>query len=468
MKTMYKGIIAVILLAALLVGIFALPGCSGAQPQPTIPLTTAETTTAAATTETTVGAEEQETTEETTVSVPETIIPTEPATEPAVPTTGPSGSGECAHKWGDWTTEKAAACTADGSKTRTCSVCSRKQQETIPASGHSYGSWLVQKDADCEADGLKSRSCSVCGEAQQETIPTTGHAWDEGKVTTQPTNCSDKGECVYTCTVCGNTKTTQIEGNHSFGSWQYEEYTYKDYNPDGSYYNTISHRKMRTCTKCGHVERDNTPDHHCERGSDNHKVTIVSEPICSTKGIKRSTCTICGWYTEFEYGTPNHTWTEETKHLTDYTEYTNELDAIIHTCTNCGTQYVSFVYGKGYKDNYKYRIPLGVFQGSAYVGTGYAAGMPDNSVDEILAHPTWQMVCRDYKFDADGYVMQFTVYWHGQTGHRYSQVIHCGEGELEAWFEECGCYPSSGWDAVRFLSLAPQGGFILPYKIHYM
>lgn len=475
MKTTLKILLVVLLVAAVLLGI--LFGCPKAEPEDTTPDSTAETTAATDGTVSTTGiTEPTDVTEiptsdpadnETLSSTEPTVPETEPTTEPSTPATEPSTEpptaatepSMCAHKFGSWTTTKAATCTANGTKTRTCSNCKQAETETIKATGHSYGSWSTTKNPTCDANGTKTRKCSKCGNAETQTIPATGHNWDEGKITTKPTNCSDMGVCTYTCLTCGKTKMTQVKGEHSFGSWKYEAYTYKDYNPDGSYYNTVSHRKVRSCTKCGYVEYGNTPDHHCERGSDNHKVTIVSEPTCSKKGVKRSTCTICGWSTEFEYGeTGNaHDWKKETKRLTEYTQYTDELDAEISTCKLCGAQNVYYKWGKGMTDYYRYRTAIAINSGTAYAGRGAT------KVD-WLSHPTWQTVYRDIAYDSDGYVKQFTVYWHNKEGKRYSQVIHCGKGEMEAWFAEFGIEP---YATPTCWQLKVQGGFIVPYKVSF-
>lgn len=361
------------------------------------------------------------------------------------------------HKFGSWTTTKAATCTANGTKTRTCSNCKQAETETIKATGHSYGSWSTTKNPTCDANGTKTRKCSKCGNAETQTIPATGHNWDEGKMTTKPTNCSDMGVCTYTCLTCGKTKMTQVKGEHSFGSWKYEEYTYKVQHSNGV--ETVkSHRKVRSCTKCGYVEYGNTPDHHCYKGADTHKVTIVSEPTCSKRGVKRSTCTVCGWSTEFEYGdTGNaHDWKKETKRLTEYTEYTNELDAVISTCKLCGKQTVSYKWGEGSTDYHRYRIPIHINKGTAY-------GVVADGETDWLSHPTWQTVRRGHVYDSDGYIKQFTVHWYDKSGNRYSQVIHCGKGEMEAWFAEFGMTHENPtkWQ------LKIQGGFIVPYKVSF-
>ena len=53
-------------------------------------------------------------------------------------------------------------------------------------------------------------TCTVCVKTKEEAIPATGeHVWDEGKVTTPPTEDAD-GEMTYTCTICHATKNEVI------------------------------------------------------------------------------------------------------------------------------------------------------------------------------------------------------------------------------------------------------------------
>lgn len=359
---------------------------------------------------------------------------TNPTTEPSAPTTDPSTdpSGDtadeneaCAHKWSSWNTT-SATCTANGSKSRTCANCSEKESEVIPALGHSYGSWSTTKKATCDSNGTKTRKCSTCGNTETQTIAATGHNWDSGKVTTTPTSCSDMGIRTYTCKACGRTKTEQIKGSHTFGEWTWEEYTYTQ---DGA--SRVSHRKVRTCTKCGYKETGNTPDHYCAKGSSNHTVTTVKEGTCTTKATMRSTCKICGWYVEYEGKKGSHTIVTETRHLTDYGAYTNELDAIIDTCTSCGATDVAYVQGEGWSDYNRYEATVAISGGAAY----------------SLEHPEYQTVRRDFVYDSNGYVTQFTLYW-WYNGQRYSQVIKCDKASLVAWFAEYGLDGSA--DGVKF------------------
>ncbi len=355
------------------------------------------------------------------------------------------------HKMSSWKTTDAT-CTKAGSKTRSCANCGKVETETIAAKGHSYGSWSTTKSATCDTNGVKTRKCSKCGNEETQTIAATGHNWDSGKVTTTPTSCSDMGIKTYTCQTCGKTKTEQIKGNHTFGSWQWEEYTFQ-HSSGGTY---TSHRKYRACTKCGYKETDGTADHICQKGSDNHVVTTVKEGTCTTKATMRSTCKICGWYVEYEGKKGSHTIKTETRHLTDYGTYTNELDVAISECTSCGATDVSYIYGEGFSDYNRYRNAVVISQ-----GTAYASRTPGGA--DFLNHPTWQTVIRDYQYDSDGYVKQFTVYWHDASGNRYSQTINCTAEHLLSWFAEYGL---TGGDGVKY-QFKISGNQIVPWKVSW-
>ena len=57
------------------------------------------------------------------------------------------------HSWGNWVTDKAAACEEDGLRHRTCERCHTEERETIKATGHSYNS--------------TTHVCSVCGDIEE-------------------------------------------------------------------------------------------------------------------------------------------------------------------------------------------------------------------------------------------------------------------------------------------------------------
>lgn len=505
MKTTFSKMFAILLVAATLLGI--LSGCNTTEPEASKPgssvgstenPTTDGTDPTTGTTETpteadpTTGTTAGDPADHNIISGTENTEPTtEPTTEPSTNPTEPSDETEaCAHKWstwktvdptctkdgsksrncancgtteketlkatghkyGSWSTTKAATCSTAGSKERKCSTCGSVQKETIATLSHSYGAWSTTKQATCDTNGTKSRTCSGCNKTETQSIAATGHAWDGGKVTTTTTICSAMGIKTYTCTKCGKTKTEQIKGNHTFGEWKYEEYTYKE---DGA--SLPSHRKVRACTKCDYKEYGNTPDHYCAKGSFDHKVTTVKEGTCTTKAIMRSTCKICGWYVEYEGRKGECNWVDKKVHLSDYGTYTNELDATVSECKSCGDRAVAYTQGKGWSDYNRYYNRVSIAKGNAYMSVTPIA---DNFA--AVDHPTWQTVKRNFEYDANGYVSSFTLYW-WYNGSRYSQVIKCTPKDLDAWFSQYGL---TGGEGITY-QLKISGTKIVPYKISW-
>lgn len=411
---------------------------------------------------------------ETTVTAPETtIVPTTvPSTAAtATPTTVPPEPTQCAHEYSQWVTVTPATCTADGSK---------------------------------------SRQCVRCTEEQTEVLGATGHSWDGGKTEGATTECGG-GEIIYTCQNCGITQSEALSASHSFGEWTYEAYTYTIYYEPGSIEYVHggpsstheSHRKVRTCEKCGFVEKDDTPDHSCKRGSKHHTVTTIREVTCSQKGIKRTTCNICGWYEDYEYGDleRGHAWESETQHLTDWSETTDYLDVEILTCTACGKILYYYRWGDGpcicgqtpcvaaddWRDceSYctqflmynKYRISIDSrasilvtnSQTIEYQSFGdcYYVNSSDNSSnhnpDGFLQHPTWQRVWRDYVFNEEGKIIQFTVLWHDMEGNLCSDIVNVPE--LPELFLARGFEPEDFAMQEPCFHLTPFKGELYPTSI---
>lgn len=93
---------------------------------------------------------------------------------------------------------KKATCTEAGEKLLTCTVCEATKTEPTPKADHTY-------DNACDTN------CNVCN--AERTIE---HSWNKGKVTKEAT-CTKKGEKLFTCKVCGETKTESIKKTaHSY------------------------------------------------------------------------------------------------------------------------------------------------------------------------------------------------------------------------------------------------------------
>ena len=120
--------------------------------------------------------------------------------------------GATGHTWSDWSVTTAATCTTEGSKTRSC-ACGEIETETIAATGHQNTEVRNASASGCETTGYTGDTyCTDCDTliSSGSTIAAKGHSWDDGEITKEPTE-TEVGEKTYTCTVCGDTKTEEVE-----------------------------------------------------------------------------------------------------------------------------------------------------------------------------------------------------------------------------------------------------------------
>ena len=264
------------------------------------------------------------------------------------------------HDYGEWV-EVEATCTTAGERYRVCkrvvngSVCGHKEVDDTyaaehPATGHTYGEWITEP-ATCTEAGRRYRVCTntangkVCGDVEEDKEyaaehPALDHAWDEGtveqefpcvegvrtyhctrdgcdatktekvepvaehvlgdwEVTKQPT-CTENGERVRKCTVCGEiveTDTTEGEEiqklGHDWGDWV------DDDNP-GCEQQTATRKCQRE--GCGAAEQKNLPNVGADGNPIPHKYGSFKE-IDSFLGVVtkyEGTCVYCGKVQEFD------------------------------------------------------------------------------------------------------------------------------------------------------------------------
>ena len=146
-----------------------------------------------------------------------------------------------------------------------------------------YGTTERTVPATCGEAGRVDTICSNCGEvvSTRELPPTGAHVWDNGVVTTAPTETTP-GVRTRTCTVCGQTRTEAIPatGAHDY---QFTK-TVAPTCTDGGY-------DLYTCSGCGATERRNLTDaagHKWDGG------TVTTAPTETTPGVRTFTCTVCG------------------------------------------------------------------------------------------------------------------------------------------------------------------------------
>ena len=188
-----------------------------------------------------------------------------------------------------------------------------------------YGTTENTVPATCGTDGRIDTVCANCGDViATEVIPATGaHTWDNGTVTTEPTETTP-GERTHTCAICGQTKTEIIPatGAHTFVFTKTVAPTCTEAGYD-----------LYTCRDCGATEQRNVKPalgHKWDSG------TVTTEPTEKGPGTMTYTCTVCG-QTKTEVipatGPHTHVWGEGTVTVAP-TETTPGVRT--YTCTVCG------------------------------------------------------------------------------------------------------------------------------------
>ena len=110
-----------------------------------------------------------------------------------------------------WTTDKAATCTEEGSKSHHCSRCSAITDVTvIEKKAHSYSSWVTDKTATCAEEGLRHKTCSACGDVFSQIIEKRTHRYTPWIVDKEVT-CTENGNQYKYCTNCGYTVSETLD-----------------------------------------------------------------------------------------------------------------------------------------------------------------------------------------------------------------------------------------------------------------
>ena len=187
------------------------------------------------------------------------------------------------HSFGNWKITKAATCTAEGTQTRTCSVCKKVETQTIEALGHTE---VTDKAvaATCTKTGLtEGKHCSVCDAVikAQTVVPAKGHTEVTDKAvaaTCTKTGLTEGKHCSVCDAVIKAQETVPATGKHSFGNWKITKAATC----------TATGTKTRTCSGCGKVETATI-------AKTAHKyVNTVVKPTYTAQGYTLHKCSVCG------------------------------------------------------------------------------------------------------------------------------------------------------------------------------
>ena len=190
------------------------------------------------------------------------------------------------HTWDEGKVTTTATCTEAGVKTYTCTVCNETKTEEISATGHQHTEIENKKDSTCsEAGYTGDQVCKDCGTVIEKgtAIAKKNHTWDDGEVTT-PATCEEKGEKIYICTVCNETKTEEISAT-------------------GHQHTEIENKKDSTCSEAGYTGDKVCKDCNtvietgtviAKKGHTWNNGEVTEKPTCEEVGVKTYTCANCG------------------------------------------------------------------------------------------------------------------------------------------------------------------------------
>ena len=276
-----------------------------------------------------------------------------------------------------------------------------------------YGTHENTVPATCGEAGRTETICDNCGEVvSTKEIPATGaHTWDNGTVTTEPTETTP-GVRTFTCAVCGQTRTETIPatGAHDY---QFTKTVAPTCTTDGY--------DLYTCSGCGATEKRNSKPalgHKWDSG------TVTTEPTETTPGVRTYTCTVCGEVkTEVIPATGAHT------HKWDAGKVTTEPTATTpgvrtYTCTICGATRTETIPATGGSTvcsggpSYGFRDVAGpadwshegidyCVRRSLMVGTGVGAFSPDMACSRAQIVQILYNLSGD-KTDYSNYYLPFT------------------------------------------------------------
>ena len=200
-----------------------------------------------------------------------------PTYNPSVAKTYKFTCGCTSHTYGSAVIIKQPTCTAEGTKTKTCTKCGATVTETIAKLSHSYTATVVAPT--CTADGYTLHKCSVCGTSYKDnTTKATGHSFGNSIVTKQPT-CTSEGTAIKTCTKCNATVTETIpKTSHKYADTVVAPTC------------TTNGYTLHKCSVCGASYKDSTTK---ATGHSYGNSVVTKQPTCTSEGTAIKTCTKC-------------------------------------------------------------------------------------------------------------------------------------------------------------------------------
>lgn len=176
---------------------------------------------------------------------------------------------EAEHTWNEGVITTHPTETTEGVKTYTCTVCGNTKTAKIGMLDHKHTFDMTKWSYNAENHWHPA----TCGHTDEKK-DLGAHVWNEGVVTTQPTETTE-GVKTYTCTTCGNTKTATIgmlDHKHTFDTERWD-------------HDAENHWQPATCAHTS--EKKDLAAHKWNDG-------VITKPAdYGVEGEKTFTCTVC-------------------------------------------------------------------------------------------------------------------------------------------------------------------------------
>lgn len=284
------------------------------------------------------------------------------------------------HKWKAGDITKEPTCTVNGEQQYTCTVCNQTKTEPVKATGHDWQINKILSAATCTSNGIARYICKTCGYGENHTITATGHKPEirnkkeatcsstgytgdtycsvcnkklsSGETIAKkehtwvkqdniPATCEKGGMEVEKCSVCGETKETQISDplGHDYGEWKVTK------EPTCTKYGT----KKRICKRCNEYEIDVIDP----TGHQHTKIIDQKKATCEEKGYSGDLyCEDCRLIIQLghDIAATGHTWDdgEITKEPTQTA--TGIKTYICKTCHKTRTETIPMLKGHHWDD----------------------------------------------------------------------------------------------------------------------
>ena len=202
------------------------------------------------------------------------------------------------HKWKAGDITKEPTCTVNGEQQYTCTVCNQTKTEPVKATGHDWQINKILSAATCTSNGIARYICKTCGYGENHTITATGHKPEIRNK--KEATCSSTGYTGDTyCSVCNKKLSSGETIAKKEHTWVKQDNIPATCEKGGM--------EVEKCSVCGETKETQISD---PLGHDYGEWVMIKKPTCTKYGLNKRYCKRCN---DFEVDTPEPTGHQHTK-----------------------------------------------------------------------------------------------------------------------------------------------------------